>query len=283
MNIFDEVNSLPEAIIAQRLGLTLAKDGKSFLCPDCGNGSGKSGDGIKQTKLKGKLVWHCYRCGGHWSNVDLVALVEGISPSDTAELARRLEELFPESKPFLFSRGEGFSHFSAAERQASKSASGVFGYRSDGDSLASSDSRRSFEPVRASQPVPPKNYAKTFYPRYVETTRKFLAERGGSYRGLTAETFEKYGLVVHPEFGVGDDEKLPTLIISSSALTLMTLTNIFATSSIPLFSNTKKIFSRPFLHHLGNRLSLPKPITRNRTKQASFLCNFLVFLTSTGT
>ncbi|MBQ7080492.1 MAG: hypothetical protein IJM92_12740, partial [Fibrobacter sp.] len=119
VNIFDDVNSLPEAIIARRLGLSTARDGKSFLCPDCGNGSGKTGDGIKQTKLNGKLVWHCYRCGGHWSNVDLVALVEGISPSETAELARRLEELFPESKPFLFSRGEGFSHFSAADRQAS--------------------------------------------------------------------------------------------------------------------------------------------------------------------
>ena len=58
-----------------------------------------------------------------------------------------------------------------------------------------------------------KNYGKTFYPRYVETARKFLTERGGSYRGLTAETFEKYGVVVHPEFGVGDSEKLPTLII----------------------------------------------------------------------
>ena len=214
VSIFDDVNSLPEAVIARRLGLSTARDGKSFLCPDCGNGSGKTGDGIKQTKLKGKLVWHCYRCDGHWSNVDLVALVEGISPSDTAELARRLEELFPEnSKPFLFSRGEGFSHFSVADRQASRSASRDFGYRSDGVSLASSDSRRSFEPVRASEPVPPKNYAKTFYPRYIETTRKFLAERGGSYRGLTAETFEKYGVVVHPEFGVGDDEKLPTLII----------------------------------------------------------------------
>lgn len=67
--------------------------------------------------------------------------------------------------------------------------------------------------MRASQPVPPKNYAKTFYPRYIETARKFLTERGGSYRGLTAETFEKYGVVVHPEFGVGDSEKLPTLII----------------------------------------------------------------------
>ena len=208
MNIFDNVNLLPQELVACRLGLATARDGKSFLCPDCGNGSGKTGDGIKQTKLKGKLVWHCYRCGGHWSNVDLVALVEGISLSDTAELAKKLEELFPESnKSFLFLRGEGFSHFSAAERQASKSASRVFGYRSDGESLASSDSRRSFEPV------PPKNYAKTFYPRYVEAARKFLAGRGGSYRGLTAETFEKYGVVVHPEFGVGDAEKLPTLII----------------------------------------------------------------------
>ncbi|MBR4904936.1 MAG: hypothetical protein IKZ53_09725, partial [Selenomonadaceae bacterium] len=207
MNIFDEVNLLPEEKIAHRLGLTLARDGKSFLCPDCGNGSGKSGDGIKQTKLKGKLVWHCYRCGGHWSNVDLVALVEGISPSETSELTRRLEEIFPESKPFLFSR-EGFSHFSAADRQASKSASRAFGYRSDGDSLASSDSR--FQTLWT---VPPKNYGKTFYPRYVEMARKFLAERGGSYRGLTAETFEKYGVVVHPEFGVGDAEKLLTLII----------------------------------------------------------------------
>ena len=205
------MNSLPEALVAQRLGLATARDGKSFLCPECGNGSGNTGDGIQQSKLKGKLVWHCYRCGGHWSNVDLVALVEGIL--DQAELGRRLEELFPEQgTTFLFSRGEGFSHFSVADRQASKSASGDFGYRSDGESLASSDSRR-FEPVRVSGLVPPKNYAKTFYPRYVETTRKFLAGRGGSYRGLTAEIFEKYGVVVHPEFGVGNAEKVPTLII----------------------------------------------------------------------
>ena len=232
MTIFDEVNSLPEELIARRLGLSTARDGKSFICPDCGNGSGKTGDGIKQTKLKGKLVWHCYRCDGHWSNVDLVAQVEGISTSDSAELARKLEELFPEyrnetfllsrenlatkssenQRHFFFSRDN--SHFSAAERQASKSASRGFGYRSEGESQASSDSRfLASEPVRTLEPVLPKNYAKTFYPRYVETARKFLTERGGSYRGLTAETFEKYGVVVHPEFGVEGQEKLPTLII----------------------------------------------------------------------
>ena len=213
MNIFDEVNSLPEELIARRLGLSTARDGKSFLCPACGNGSGKSGDGIKQSKLNGKLVWHCYRCDGHWSNADLVGEVEGIR--EQAELAQKLEGVFPEYKnePFLFSRN-GFSHFSAADRQASKSASRVFGYRSEGESQASSDSRfLASEPVQTLEPVLPKNYAKTFYPRYVETARKFLTERGGSYRGLTAETFEKYGVVVHPEFGVEGQEKLPTLII----------------------------------------------------------------------
>ena len=75
----------------------------------------------------------------------------------------------------------------------------------------------------------------------------------------------------------------PFYKISFSALTLMTLTNIFATLSIPLFSNTTKIFSRQFRHHLGNRLNLPKLITHNQMKQALFLCNFLAFPTSTGT
>ena len=231
MSIFDEVNSLPEAIIARRLGLSTARDGKSFICPECGNGSGSTGDGIKQTKLKGKLVWHCYRCGGHWSNVDLIGVTEGIR--NQAELAQKLEELFPESKPFLFSRENlatksppnpkaflfsrfGFPHFSEADRQASKSASR--GYRSEGESRASSDSCFQASctvppPPLASEPVPPKNYGKSFYPRYKEAARKFLFERGGSYRGLTAETFEKYGVVVHPAFGVEGQEKLPTLII----------------------------------------------------------------------
>ena len=217
MNIFDEVNSLPEAVISRRLSLSTARDSKSFICPACGNGSGKTGDGIKQTKLKGKLVWHCYRCDGHWSNVDLIGVVEGIR--EQGELGKKLEELFPESKPFLFSRDD-FSHFSAAERQASKSASRAFGYRSEGESRASSDSPElAFEPVpppneqkKLASEQEPKNYVK-LYEYCRKNVVKFLAVRGGSYRGLTAETFKKYGVVVHPEFGLEGQEKLPTLII----------------------------------------------------------------------
>ena len=278
MNIFDEVISLPEAVIARRLGLSTARDGKSFLCPACGNGSGKTGDGIKQSKLKGKLVWHCYRCDGHWSNSDLVGEAEGIK--DQAELARKLEELFPEYKPepfllskenlstkslsstksFLFSRED--SHFSVAERQASKSASGAFCYRSEGESQASSDSRSrtpwtvpppnlASEPVRALESVPPasemaKNYAK-LYEYCRSNVAKFLLERGGSYRGLTLETFEKYGVVVHPEFGIEGQEKVPTLVIPYDG-------NHFVARAID--SNR-----RPTQHGQGAGLYEPVPIS----------------------
>ena len=183
MNIFDLVNSDSEENIAKRLGLAVANDRKSYICPECGNGSGSTGDGIKQSTLNGKLVWHCYRCGGHWSNVDLIALVKGKSLTDTTELVKTLEEEYPEygTANFLSLREKSFVQ--QEKTVAVPSASEL------------------------------KNYGKTFYPRYKETVRKFLEECGGSYRGLTAETFEKYGIVVHPAFGVGEEEKVETLII----------------------------------------------------------------------
>ena len=100
MNIFDLVNSDSEENIAKRLGLPLANDQKSYICPECGNGSGDTGDGIKQSTWNGRLVWHCYRCGGHWSNVDLIALVKGIETTDTKELVK----VNMAQRIFLFSR-----------------------------------------------------------------------------------------------------------------------------------------------------------------------------------
>ena len=47
VGIFDFVNSLPQADIAAAANLTRARDGKSFACPDCGNGlNGGKGDGL---------------------------------------------------------------------------------------------------------------------------------------------------------------------------------------------------------------------------------------------
>lgn len=58
----------------------------------------------------------------------------------------------------------------------------------------------------------PKNYAK-MYEYCRSNVAKFLSEHGGQWRGLTAETFEKYGLGVHPDFGVEGHEKSTCVII----------------------------------------------------------------------
>lgn len=113
--------------------------------------------------------------------MDLIALVKWIATTDTKELVKVLEGEYSE-----YSTGN-FSFFKE---------------------------KVSVKQVKPTVPPNvPKNYGKTFYPHYKETAKKFLEERGGSYRGLTAETFEKYGIVVHPEFGVGEEKKEETLII----------------------------------------------------------------------
>ena len=55
------------------------------------------------------------------------------------------------------------------------------------------------------------------------------------------------------------------------------------TPIISLSSNSKKTFNRLFRRRLGNRLSLPRPITPSPTKPALFLCNSPAFPTLTGT
>ena len=102
--IFAEVNQFSEDAIISAAGLQTARDGKSCVCPQCGTGSnGGKGDGIRQKEYpqgSGKFSWYCY--GGlhtgkrSMSNCDVIAAAYGIS--DNAELARKLEELFPDLK-----------------------------------------------------------------------------------------------------------------------------------------------------------------------------------------
>lgn len=180
MSIFDEINSLSADEILRRINLPLAKDGTSYICPLCENGATGDprhghGDGIKPRISNGRVRWHCFKCGADFGNFDLAAATLGLDPErETAESARRVKELFE------IYESEGTFSFSRDKKSASESE--------------------------------PKNYAK-FYERCRANVERFLAERGGSYRGLTAETFEKYGVVVHPEFGVEGHGKCPHLII----------------------------------------------------------------------
>lgn len=95
--IFNRVNQFDEQTVARIAGLERAADGKSYVCPICSHG--KHGDGIyQQTKNSKRAHWYCFGCGVDYSNADLIAEAAGIDSKDNAELARYLEEAFPEWK-----------------------------------------------------------------------------------------------------------------------------------------------------------------------------------------
>ena len=195
MSVFEKVNALEPEEVLSKIGLPLAKDGKSWVCPICRHGKG--GDGIKPRNSGGRVRWHCFSCDRDYSNFDLAAAAMGLNvESEPSYVAREVGKLFgiydepepknPNNRAFSFSR-ESFSN----RQSAKEGASGM-------------DEKKS-----ASEP---KDYSK-MYAYCRRNVTAFLEERGGSFRGLTSATFLKYRLGVHPEFGVEGHEKRPHLIV----------------------------------------------------------------------
>lgn len=184
MNIFETVNKLEFDRILNAVDLKKAKDGKSYICPECGNGSGRKGDGIRPTMYHGLQIWHCYTCDMHATNSDLIGTAYGIT--DKAELARRLEELFPElveSNFFL----NGTSSKQSAEKVPSKEM-----------------------PTAAEPTKPPKDYeASGFYSKCRKRLHGLLEKHGGKYRGLTEETLVEAGAGYADNFMSGQYLILP--------------------------------------------------------------------------
>ena len=199
MSIFDSVNRESEDAVASLLGLKVAKDGKSYECPICGHGKG--GDGIKQDKYKGKLIWHCYgTCGGHWTNADLICVVHGIKLDDKAAMAKKLAELYPEYDD---------SNFSSSRDKSER--------RSDGNTSGSVKKMEQKSASTAASTTEPKNYAKLYeYCRQNYSLKKFVDSQGGKWRGLTLATLEKAGALYHAEYMFAEDNKQAAIILPKS-------------------------------------------------------------------
>lgn len=191
MSVFEEINDLSAEQVLSVINLPQAKVSGTYICPECQNGTGETGDGIRPRDSKGRVRWKCHKCGKDFSNFDLAAATLGLdSERDKAKSARRVGKLF------------GLTDDDSFSLSRDKSARTAF----DDKEL-----KVMVEKKLASE-AEPKNYAK-LYKYCRDNVAKFLAEQGGSYRGLTAATFEKYGLGVHPDFGVEGHEKRPHLII----------------------------------------------------------------------
>lgn len=226
MDFFDEFNCMSACEILSRIELETARDGKSYVCPNCGHG--KNGDGIRpRVNSKGQTRWKCHgKCGTNFSNFDLAGAVLGLNPEyDKAELTRRLKELF------------GLDD----DKQSARSDKKISG------------SVKTMANEQAT--VKPKDFS-GLYEFCRDNLAKFLAEQGGSYRAIKEATFAKYGVEVHNDFEFdvdGDKVKLPTLIIPYVKGTTVDNGHFVARS----ISDTVKAFSQ---HGQAAPLYEPLPV-----------------------
>lgn len=58
-----------------------AKDGKSYVCPYCGNGQGATGDGIR---LNEDGYFHCFKCENKGDAIQLYQQIKGVQDFNTA-------------------------------------------------------------------------------------------------------------------------------------------------------------------------------------------------------
>lgn len=221
MSIFEEVNKLWKERIAAVVRLELARDRKSYVCPECGNGSNRGkGDGLVWTERgkRGTPNWWCPSCSENFSNVDLIAAVEGISKSEYAEIARRLSELFPEyatpANSFSFQKRKPLAASKWLKSEKTPA-------RATEKNLAAAAPKKSAKPpedVKASRSAEenpaPKNYSRAYeFWRRKYSLKKFIDEQGGLWRGFDYEFLKSVDATYCPEYFAGVGEKVPAIIL----------------------------------------------------------------------
>lgn len=100
-------NTIPETVTSQILALSpndlaaknflqLAKDGKSYVCRFCDNGTGDDGTGIKPAFIGGAWLYHCFKCGESFNNFSILSneLDIGLYGKEFVQLCKRACEIF---------------------------------------------------------------------------------------------------------------------------------------------------------------------------------------------
>lgn len=232
MSIFEDVKQLAKERIASVVGLQLARDRKSYACPLCGNGlnHGK-GDGLVWTELgrRGAPNWWCPNpscdVNRNFSNVDLIAAVEGINPSEYGELARRLAELFPEyatdnsfsfqkRKPPAASKRLKLENTPARATEKNLAAAAPSKRNTYSEMVLAEQSPEDVKASRRAEENPaPKNYSRAYEVwRRKYSLEKFIDEQG-LWRGFDYEFLNSVGAIFNPEYMVGVGETAPAIIL----------------------------------------------------------------------
>ena len=79
--------------LAIRGVIKLANDEKSYVCPNCGNGTGDTGDGL--VYYPDSNTYYCFKCGKSYNNINLLAAHYGLDNNrDFKEILKRADDDF---------------------------------------------------------------------------------------------------------------------------------------------------------------------------------------------
>lgn len=144
--------------------ITSAKVKGTYICPVCGNGSGKDGDGLTVKEYSWGYNYHCFREGRNYTAIDLIKEAYGIDEAGVVEVAKERFGLEETKSP-------QFSTFHE-NNKLKESLVDTVGKAADEVS---------------------KNYGAKLYPYAQEQLAGFLQSKGGAYRGLELADLREVG------------------------------------------------------------------------------------------
>ena len=160
----DTINQLsPETLEAH--GVIQKARSSGYICPECGNGSGKDGTGIKPFVTNSHVGWKCHRCNKKFNNMDFLARHYGLNK--TANFRELCESICADFNiPLDYDAPLGNK---ATEKKSAVPPAELIAINAD----INSD---------------------------IQSLKDFVAAQGGLWRGLTLEMLEKFGCRYIPDW-----------------------------------------------------------------------------------
>lgn len=93
-DVFAGIKMLAPAELERHGVIKPAKVAGTYICPYCGNGSGKDGDGLTVKEYGWGFNYHCFKEGKNYTAVDLIAAHCGYGQSELRKVAEWAKEKF---------------------------------------------------------------------------------------------------------------------------------------------------------------------------------------------
>ena len=165
-DVIDAINRIaPETLEAHGV-ITRARQG--YICPFCGNGSGKDGTGISPLVVDSHVGWKCHKCGESFNNMKIFSRHYNLDKRN--DFQRLVESICADFNISIDHDGLSFKPFFVVKHKG--------GIKMEKDKMTD-------------QIV--YNFINADLQADIQPLRAFVAAQGGLWRGLPIEILERFG------------------------------------------------------------------------------------------